>query len=279
MTQPAINPLLKHFRQPAIQLRLPSTGQYWPAGSLDLPVNGELPVYPMTTKDEITIKTPDSLLNGASVVSVIQSCIPSIKDAWRMPGIDVDAALIAIRIASYGNAMEISVDCPHCDHKNEYNLDLHHIMSNVKSPDFSKVQEISGLKFKLKPQPYYSVNKVNMVRFEEQKMLQQLADTDISTEVRLETFRAGMQGLVELNLEILSDSTEYIQTDDNSVVNDYGFIREFYENCDASVTKQLQDTFKELNKDAGARNVAVVCANCTADFSTSLDFDYSSFFV
>ena len=109
MTQPSntpqSNPLAKHFRQPALYVKLTSNGSFWPDGSLDLPVTGEIPIYPMTTKDEITLRTPDALINGTSVVKVIESCAPNIKDAWKMPTVDVDSTLIAIRIASYGPKM------------------------------------------------------------------------------------------------------------------------------------------------------------------------------
>ena len=75
------NPLAKHFRQPALYIKLPSSGRFWPDGSIEIPLNGEIPVYPMTAKDEIMIRTPDALLNGAGTVSVIQSCCPNILDA------------------------------------------------------------------------------------------------------------------------------------------------------------------------------------------------------
>ena len=53
ITTPSINPLANHFRQPAIHLRLPSGGNNWPTDSLDMPETGELPVYPMTARDEL----------------------------------------------------------------------------------------------------------------------------------------------------------------------------------------------------------------------------------
>ena len=99
-----VNPLLAHFRQPAIYFQLPSKGQFWQSG-LNMSPTEDLPVYPMTARDEITLRTPDALLNGQGVVDVIQSCCPNITDAWQMPSIDVDATLIALRIASYGNEM------------------------------------------------------------------------------------------------------------------------------------------------------------------------------
>ena len=85
------NPLMKFYRQPKIYLALPSKGHWYPEGSLDMPDNGELPVFAMTAKDELTLKTPDALLNGAATVELIQSCIPNIKNAWQMPVLDLDA--------------------------------------------------------------------------------------------------------------------------------------------------------------------------------------------
>ena len=94
------NPLQKYFRQPKIYLSLPSKGHWYPEGAIEMTENGELPVYAMTAKDELAFKTPDALLNGQSVVDVVKSCLPNIKDPWLMPSIDVDAILIAIRIAT-----------------------------------------------------------------------------------------------------------------------------------------------------------------------------------
>jgi hypothetical protein len=116
MTQTA-NPLRHFFRQPAIYLRLPSDGNFWPEGDLAMPQNRELPVLPMTAIDEITYRTPDALFNGQAVISVIESCIPNIKNAWSAPGLDVNAILIAIRIASYGHNMCISTTCTKCQNE------------------------------------------------------------------------------------------------------------------------------------------------------------------
>ena len=42
------NPLQKYFRQPAIYVKLPSDGKFYPEGTLEMPVNKEIPIYPMT---------------------------------------------------------------------------------------------------------------------------------------------------------------------------------------------------------------------------------------
>ena len=56
------NPLQKYFRQPKLHVRLPSGGKYYPPGALDLPESGEVAIYPLTAKDELLLKTPDSLI-------------------------------------------------------------------------------------------------------------------------------------------------------------------------------------------------------------------------
>jgi hypothetical protein len=106
------NPLRQYFRQPAIYIRLPSGGEFYPPGTLDMPPNQELPVLPMTAVDEITYRTPDALFNGSAMVNVIQSCVPNIRDAWAIPAMDVDSILVGIRVASYGHSYGIDQSMP-----------------------------------------------------------------------------------------------------------------------------------------------------------------------
>ena len=118
------NPLHKYFRQPKIYINLPSNGNWYPEGAIEKTENNEYPVFAMTAKDELAFKTPDALLNGQSVVTVVQSCVPNIKDAWNLPTIDVDALLIAIRIATYGEKLEIKTKVPEAGNDRAIDLDL-----------------------------------------------------------------------------------------------------------------------------------------------------------
>ena len=88
------NPLKKYFRQPKIFVKLPSQGDYYPAGALDKSTTGEYAVYAMTAKDELLFKTPDALLSGQSTVELIKSCIPAITNPWAMPNIDLDFMIL-----------------------------------------------------------------------------------------------------------------------------------------------------------------------------------------
>ena len=117
-----VNPLAGYYRQPKVYLRLPSGGKWYQEGTLDVSEDGQYAVYAMTAKDELMYKTPDALMNGAATTEVIKSCIPAIREPWKMPTLDVDACLVAIRIATYGENMEITTTCPAC--KEQQNIPI-----------------------------------------------------------------------------------------------------------------------------------------------------------
>lgn len=272
------NPLAKHFRQPAIYLKLPSGGQYWPEGSINLPVNGEIAIYPMTTRDEITLRTPDALMNGAGVVSVIQSCCPEIVDAWRMPSIDVDAVIIAIRIASYGPAMTFTSRCPECNEVHDYALQLQNVLENIRMPDYNSTLTVENLKIKFTPQPYFDFNEVNQATFEEQKLLQSIEATDMDPDMRSAQINAQLSKILMHGVNRLASSIQYIETEDGTQVTDKAFMREFFENTNSAVIKQIQERLAEINEQGAIKPLHVNCEACTKPFDIQVTFDYASFF-
>lgn len=279
MDQKPANPLSKHFRQPAIYIKLPSNGQFWPEGTLELPASGEIPVYPMTARDEITIRTPDALLNGQGVVEVIQSCCPNIKDAWSMPSIDADAVLLNIRIASYGNQMDFDTVCPECQEESSFALDLGNLISRLSCPDYHNTLDIDGLKIKIRPQTYQQVNHANQITFTEQQILRTVNDDTISDEDKKATTDAYLKRLIDLNIEICTNSTERITTEEGTAVTDPKFISEFYNQADFKIMRRIQDRLKELGAEAELKPVKFTCNGCKKEYEVPLTFDYANFFA
>lgn len=279
MDQKPVNPLRAHFRQPAIYLRLPSQGHFWSTG-LDLPESGEIPVYPMTARDEILLKTPDALLNGQGVVDVIESCCPHISDAWQMPSVDVDSVLIAIRIASYGNTMSIDTKCPHCDTDNSFDVDLNGFLDNIKIPDYNQKIQHDQIRIKIRPQSYASINETNKIQYEQQRVLENITVDGIEDTSRIEEYKKHIARLVELNAKLLVDNTEYIEiTNTGTIVDEPEFIKEFYFNCDSDLCKELQAKIIQVNREGALKPQSGECINCKKSFDVALTFDYASFFA
>jgi hypothetical protein len=273
-----VNPLAKHFRQPAIFTKLPSLGQFWEPGALELSVTGEIPVYPMTAKDEITLRTPDALLNGTSVVTVIESCCPSIKDAWKMPSVDVDYTLIAIRIASYGPSMDVSAKCPHCGEEHEYAVDLQSVLSKINMPDYSQtVTTGDNLTIKFKPLNYLEVSKAGNVAFEEQRLIQALSNPDLSEEVRKIEYEKHVKTMIGMQTDNVVSCTQAIIVDGQEVTNPK-FIREYYENAGSIVTRNVQLKVKDFADIVNIKPETATCTDCGKNFDISIEFDYTRFF-
>lgn len=277
MANPANNPLFKHFRQPAIYLKLPSQGRFWPDDAIDIPPTGELPIYPMTVKDEITIKTPDALMNGLGVVEVIQSCCPNIKNAWKTPAADLDAILIAIRLASYGSDMDIETTCPKCNEENSNVIDLTVLLDNYKMPKYVSTT-IEDLTFNFKPQAYETINNNNMMVFEQQKLLDTISRSDLPDEEKTKQFNLIFPKLTEMNVMSLVYCIESIVTDDDKEVTESKYIKEFVENCDRKVYSAIKDKIETIVKSTKPESLNITCPECQETYMSELSFDNANFF-
>jgi len=274
----ANNPLFKHFRQPAIYLKLPSQGQYWDESAIDLPASGEIPVYPMTVKDEITFKTPDALMNGEGMVSVIQSCCPSIKNAWAIPTIDLDPIMISIRIASYGSDMDITTKCPHCGEENLNTVDLGTLLDSLPAPDFPAVQ-IGELTFNIKPLIFESLNKANLYSFEQQKLIMAITSSDLTEEQKMEQFKDLFPKITDLNIMTIVNAIESIVTKDGTQVAEEKFIKEFIYNCETALYNEIKTTVENISKSNKLHPMKIACESCTKEYSSDLTFEESNFFA
>ncbi len=223
------NPLSRYFRQPTIYMRLPSGGQHYPPGALDLPANNELPVFPMTVRDEIINKTPDALFNGTAVVSLIQSCIPNIKDAWSIPSVDLDSILIAIKVATYGKDLEITGSCTHCQESSDYVIDLNRTLAEIGVTNYNSPQRIGQFEIVFRPLSYQEINETSQEQFNEQKILNILPDSGLSDQERVQEINKLIVKITDGTISALSKSISSIRTDDVLVSNEQQ-IHEFLDN-------------------------------------------------
>lgn len=272
------NPLSRYFRQPAIYLKLPSDGQWWQPGSLDLPDNRELPIYPMTARDEIILKTPDALMNGQGMVDVIQSCVPNIKNAWACPSVDLDALLIAIRLATYGNSMDFESTCTKCNSKNLHGIDLTEPLGAIQCPDFGNYVRYKDLNIKLKPQNYKQISEAGQITYEEQRINSALIDQEMPEAEKNRMLTESVKRLIDLGIRACSNSTEYIEATGQKVV-EREFIDQFYSNAEAEVIKLLQSKNTEITEQSRIPPFNLQCESCKETYQAELTFDYSNFFA
>jgi hypothetical protein len=277
MTQSA-NPLKQFFRQPSIYLRLPSNGDHWPKNSLQLPENRELPVFPMTAIDEITYRTPDALYNGQAVVNVIQSCIPNIRNAWDVPAVDLNAILVAIRIASYGHSMDLTTKCPSCTHEGEYSADLRSVLDSLTSADFHQGLERGDLEIQFKPMDYRRQNDTNHLQFEQQKNIQMIQMSELADDEKIAELNKSLHRITELTIDALKWSIAAIRTP-QTLVTEPEFIHEFLTNCDRKLYSEIKDHIIALRESSEIKPLNIKCSECNHEYRQSISLDQAAFFV
>lgn len=273
------NPLEKYYRQPAIYISLPSNGKYWDPQSLTKTPNNEYGVLPMNGIDEMTIRNADGLMNGSSTVSMIQSCIPAIKDAWSMPSIDMDTILIAIRIATYGNQMPIKTKCSKCSEELEYDVDLSDIKDRIKIPSFADPVTINNLMFVFKPTTYKDTNEANQEQYIQQRTMTSLKNPNISDDEKIKIFREAVDLITHSTVSKMVNFVECIITDQGEKVSDRNFIHEFINNADRNTFTAISDAIGKLNKSYQIPEVKTTCNHCNHTESRVFQYDPSNFFV
>ena len=272
------NPLSQYFRQPAIYIRLPSDGRFYPKGTLDVTANGEYGVLPMTTMDEITYRTPDALFNGQAVVSVIQSCVPNIRDAWSMPSVDIDAVLVGIRIATYGHDMDISTQCPKCSNEADYAADLRKVLDSLQITAYSEPFRIRDLEITLRPMSYRQINANSMTQFEDQKTLQMLQDNQATDQDKIARLNEVLRKITSITTQALSQSIAQVRTPE-AVVIDPNHILEWLNNCDRNTFNTIRDRIVEAKQQGELRPLSMTCPACQHQYQQPYTLDMANFFA
>ena len=279
------NPLNKYFRQPAVFVTLPSGGNY-PPHVLTQSQTGEIGVQPMTARDEIIFKTPDALMNGQGMVDVIQSCIPEIKDAWQISNYDLDTILIAIRIATYGETMDINFNVPGTTEKASHTLNLPSLLEQIKTTEVNNDIELKdGLKIAVRPLTYKDMTSTALKTFTQQKLYSTVQNTDLAPEEKVKRFNESFKALTELSITILLKNISKIITPDGAEVTDPAQIKEFVEKANATLIKELQDKLIELRTQGAVKPVKLkateeqIKKGAPVTYEVPVTFDTANFFV
>lgn len=274
------NPLASYFRGEPTYIKLPSGGYYCQPGDIEPTPTGEIPVYPMTTADELLLKSPDSLLNGQSVANIIKSCAPNIKNAFNLSVADIEAILLAIKQVTYGDQIDYETTCPNCKTVNEFGTSIEYILSCVDTiePE-NKITLKNNLNVMVRPHTYASSVKIALLSFNETKFLHMLTQEDLTDEEKSEKAAISYKKAINLTIEIVADSIIGVyDKDDKLITEDPKFILEWVKNLNRADAKKIEDGVKKLTEKGLKKDFELECKNCNHVWTTKIEFDPSIFF-
>ena len=228
------NPLAGFFRTPKLFTKVPSQGKFYTDDVVEMPESGELPIFPMTAKDEVILKNPDALLNGEAVAHVIMSCVPAVKNPRKMISNDIEALLVAIQGASRGDSVEVTGKCPECGEICTSTASVESALETMSVLEETySFKTNSGLEITLRPFTYESTIKAGIANFQSTRSLQGISEIADEME-QLKAFNASFVRIAQMNFDLVVDSVASISGVNNSeefTVYDRGQIKEFLENC------------------------------------------------
>ena len=281
------NPLKKYYRQAAIYITLPSKGRYYTAENFTPTETGEIPIMPMTAKDEMTLKTPDALINGQATVDVIESCVPNIKNAWAVVNHDLDVLLLAIRIATYGETMNLSGTVPGTAETVEHTVNLPALLDEVGKVNIQdEFKTDSGFYVKVRPMAYKELTDTQVSAFEKQKQYVAMTTrTDIDDAERGKLFAQNFKQLTDMNFDILNKAVVELRTPDNVVVTNKEQIIEFFSNAPKKIVEEIQKGLAANRNQASIKPVKLkateeqIKKGAPASYEMPITFDSANFFV
>lgn len=271
------NPLRQYFRRPSVYMKLPSEGKFYPPEVFVKPENGEVPVYPMTAVDEITAQTPDALFNGQAVVDIIKSCVPSIKDPWKLNSMDLDAVLIAIKSASLDGGMEVGSQCPSCSEVTNYKIDLPRLLAGIKPANYTEPMRVGDLEIFFRPLTYKEMTDIALKQFEMQRKYQNIDDIeDIQERVKV-----AKQALVQVNeatINALAGTIFAINLPGDITVTEKDYILEYLKNCDKNTFDEIKQGNVAYKESGEIKPIDYKCPHCKHEYKQSLSLNVSDFF-
>ena len=272
------NPLKQFFRQFKLFIKLPSGTSYYSPDIIKFTDAGEVGILPMTGKDELALKNPDGLLNGESLIEVLSSCVPALKQPRSLLTNDIDALITAIRHATFENNIETTINCPSCNHENNFRLDLSYALNNMNflEPEYT-INLDSGLIVHVKPYSFPDILRGLHAQFEQSKLSKSFENSALSESDRSAIFGKAFKELSNLTFELILNSIIKI-TDNNEVnVTDKKYIKEFLFNIDKKSVDKIADLVKEINTIGIKKTFTATCSECGHSWESEIDFNPVNF--
>lgn len=240
------NPLQQFFRKPKFTIQLPSRGKWYPKNALKN-ADGTVEIYAMTAADETRSKTSEIMFNGNSLFDLLKSCVPDITNPESMPTVDLDAVMLSIRRASYGDTLSLDVDVPNTALTTKIATSIEQLVNNIPdaSTEWDETLNILSANKDTVSLTIKPLSLKNMFSITKQIIKHQQATDDISrnsqpNDQKIDQLDEQMKHLATLSINMIADSIVKITAGEFSTENP-AEIRQFVNNIDVEYFKAIQN--------------------------------------
>lgn len=290
------NPLIEDLdrrREPnGLVLSLPTIGRFYSDGVLHPECDPTaIEVYPVGIAAEVHLGDPLLLASGKAIPKLVKVICPEVIDAESLCGIDIDAILLASRIASHGEKMRINAQCQSgkCGHEDVIEANLQEIIlryAPIEDDQLGKfIVPLPHLDQVVCIQPPTYRTGLEIIRnsIAIEKNISELKDVTFQDFIQDEEMMNSYMEIAErntvLSISALIDSIFYVETSTGQKVIDKEVITEWALRLKkddlVEVRKRIQELSEEIDKIA---YVDYTCSACGKKNTVRLTLDPQKLF-
>ena len=256
-------------RIPAEVAKLPSMGiGYSPDVFTSGVVMSEVEVFPLSTIDEITLKTPELLLSGVGIYEVFKRKIPAIAKPEELFQKDVDYLLTFIRKVTYGDGLVVTYKHDCTDAKpHDYTIPLSHFLQNTARIDPTK-----------KDMFILELDNGQVVQVGNSKFADVLDLTQLTIKFAQMTATNSLEEIGEIERTTLKSIAVLIDNVDG--VSDKEEIIEWLRELPINFRNEIRDAINNVSSQWGTNfSYVTKCRDCGQDIDLSPTINPVSFFT
>lgn len=292
------NPLTNEIRAslPGITISLPSGGKFYQPGVLTASCNPmALEIRPVSIIDEINFRDPYKIISGTAINELVARTCKDILIPGALFKVDVDLIMIASRAASHGPILETKVTCvsdikkedgteEKCKAETEIKVDLNRVMiqfQSIGSLEDWTIAFPNGQVAQIRPVPYSSVIHGLKEMSEHAKIGRrlELQNKDKDLDAIEDAQKISLDKIAKLQVKLIVDSIEYVQTASGQRINDRVMIYEWLAAMPSEWVVNINNTINEKSKAIDKfSEIEFTCPSCKQRKPFPLSLDPTSFF-
>ena len=283
------NPLQQFFRRAKFSIQLPSRGRWYPKTAIKA-THGQIEIFAMTAADEARMRAAEFLINGSAVIDLIRSCAPDITQPEHMPQVDLEAVMLSIRRATFGNTMPITVSVPNTDLVHTHQLDIEQLVNqlpnaetewddtlNIINPDDQTVSVT------VKPLSLKNMFAATKQILKQLQNTNDLVRTEQSNDQKIDQLDQQIKSLAQISISMIADSVSKITVGDFSTENP-AEIKNFINNIDWQYFQAIQQHIEDQKNKITFAPITITATElqiqqgAPAQWTVPVQFDLTNFF-
>lgn len=298
------NPLLDDIQESGnietISIALPTMGRFYEDGVLDDDADpSDLKINALGIMAELSTRDPFILASGKGMELLIPQICPSVLQPSSLSEIDLEAILIASRIATHGNTMVVEHTCSNmvangedetlalCNEENRINVDMYDIIMRYEPIEFSDIFVVEFPEYHqkvfLRPLEYGQALAILRETLNTRKETNALEDTDvtelITNEDKIDEYAANIMKQAVSTMESIIHSIFYVESGNGGRVHDSDQIKEWLMAISKENVKKIIDQIGKLSASLSGKNIITYqCSGCNKENTTNIELDIQKLF-